>query len=93
MFFNILNNRIAILYIIPFFLGSISVISFQPYNFSLINFIIFPILFSLIVYVRKKSKNIYRKKPYLLNLFLIGITFGFGFFSQRNILDLLLINF
>ncbi len=80
MFSNILNNRIAILYIIPFFLGSISVISFQPYNFSLINFIIFPILFSLIVYVRKKSKNIYRKKPYLLNLFLIGITFGFGFF-------------
>ena len=80
MFLKIINNRIAILYLIPFFLGTISVFGFQPFNFSLINFVILPILFSLIVFTRKKSKSIYRKKPYNLNLFLIGLTFGFGFF-------------
>jgi len=45
-----------------------------------INFIIFPILFLVTTYVKKKSKNTYRKKPYLLNLFLIGYLFGVGFF-------------
>ena len=80
MFLKIINNRIAILYLIPFFLGTISVFGFQPFNFSIINFVNLPILFSLIVFTRKKSKSIYRKKPYNLNLFLIGLTFGFGFF-------------
>ena len=30
--------------------------------------------------VNKRSKNIYRKKPYLKNLFLLGYSFGVGFF-------------
>jgi len=34
----------------------------------------------LTVYTQKKSKNTYRKKPYLLNLFFIGYLFGIGFF-------------
>ncbi len=59
-----LNKRISILYFIPFFLGLITVLSFQPFNFSLINFIVLPILFLLIVYVNKGSKSTYRKKPY-----------------------------
>ena len=30
--------------------------------------------------MQKKSKNTYRKKPYLLNLFFVGYLFGVGFF-------------
>ena len=77
---KILNNRIYVLYLIPFSLGLLSVFSFQPFNFSFINFFLLPIIFFLIVYVRKKSENVYRKKPYRKNLFLLGYTFGFGFY-------------
>ena len=80
MFEKILNNRNIVLYLIPLILGLLSVFSFQPFNFSLINFFILPILFLLLVYVKKKSKNLYRKKPYRKNLFLIGFVFGFGFY-------------
>ena len=75
-----LNNRFAILYLLPFVIGSLSVFSFQPYNFILINFIIFPIFFYFIVYINKKSKVTYRKKPYKKNLFIFGLLFGFGFY-------------
>ncbi len=77
---KILNNRKIILYLIPFFLGLLTVLSFQPFNFSFINFFILPSLFSLIIYIRKKSQSTYRKKPFLRNLFLVGIVFGFGYF-------------
>ena len=77
---KLLNSRIFIVFILPLSLGLISVLSFQPFNLIFINFIIFPSLFLLINYVKKKSKNIYRKKPYLKNLFFVGHSFGFGFF-------------
>ena len=77
---KILNNRIIILYFVPFSLGLFSTLSFQPFNLSIINFILLPIFFFLIIYVKKKSKNIYRKKPFRKNLFLIGFLFGFGFY-------------
>ncbi len=77
---NILNNRIIVLYLLPFLLGSLTVFSFQPFNFSFINFFLLPILFFLIVYVKKKSKSVYRKKPFKKNLFIIGFVFGFGFY-------------
>ena len=77
---KILNNRIAVLYIIPFFLGSLTVFTFQPFNLSLINFFLLPVFFLLIVYVNKRSKNKYRKKPIHKNLFTIGFLFGFGFY-------------
>ena len=44
------------------------------------NFFIIPSLFLILTYVQKRSKNIYRKKPYLRNLFFIGYFFGIGFF-------------
>ncbi len=75
-----INNKIFIIFIIPFFLGLLSVFSFQPFNFTIINFLIIPCLFLTITYVQKRSKNIYRKKPYLRNLFFIGYFFGIGFF-------------
>ena len=77
---KILNNRTIVLYLLPFCLGLLTVFSFQPFNFSFINFFLLPIFFLLIVYVKQKSKNIYRKKPYRKNLFLIGFSFGFGFY-------------
>ena len=58
-----LNNRIYILYIFPFLLGSLSVFSFAPFNFTLINLIILPVFFYLLVYINKKSKSVYRAKP------------------------------
>ena len=77
---KILNNRIIVLYLLPFSLGLITVFSFQPFNLSFINFILLPIFFLLIVYVSKKSKSVYRKKPYRKNLFFVGFGFGFGFY-------------
>ena len=80
MILKILNNRKIVLYLLPFCLGLLTVFSFQPFNISFINFFLLPIFFFLLVFVKKKSQNIYRKKPYLKNLFLVGLTFGFGFY-------------
>ncbi len=75
-----LNNRFLILYFVPFTLGSLTVFSFEPFNFTIINFLLLPILFYLIVIIKKKSKSTYRKKPYKKNLFILGTTFGFSFY-------------
>ena len=75
-----LLNRFNILYLAPFILGSLTVFSFQPFNFTFINFIILPLFFYLLIFIKKKSKNVYRKKPFKGNLFIFGTTFGFGFF-------------
>ena len=72
MILEFLNSRFFLIFLFPFILGTLTVFSFQPFNMSYINFLILPILFLLTTYVQKKSKNTYRKKPYLLNLFLIG---------------------
>ena len=77
---KILNNKIAILYCFPFILGFMTVLSFQPFNFSFINFFLLPIFFFILVYGKKRSKSTYRKKPYLKNLFTVGFLFGFGFY-------------
>ena len=76
----ILNSRFLLVFAIPFSLGCLSVFSFQPFNFSIINFLVLPCLFFLICYINKKSQNIYRKKPHLTNLFYVGYLFGIGFF-------------
>jgi len=77
---KILNNRGFVLYLIPFILGLLSVFSFQPFNLTLINFFILPLFFLLLVYVKKRSKSVYRTKPFRKNLFLIGFIFSFGFY-------------
>jgi len=77
---NYLNNRVLILYLIPFIFGSLTTISFHPFNITIINLIIFPVFFYLIVYINKKSKSVYRKKPLRKNLFTFGLLFGFGFY-------------
>ena len=75
-----LNNRFFILYLVPFILGSLTTLSFEPFNFTLINFIIFPLFFYFIIYINRKSKTVYRKRPYKINLFIYGLLFGFGFY-------------
>ena len=80
MILNFFNSRFVLIFFSPFILGTLTVFSFQPFNLNYINFLIIPFLFLLTTYVQKKSRNTYRKKPYLLNLFLIGYLFGVGFF-------------
>ena len=80
MILNFFYSKLFLIFLFPFILGSATVFSFQPFNLNYINFLIFPILFLLTTYTQKKSKNTYRKKPYLLNLFFIGYLFGIGFF-------------
>ncbi len=77
---KILNTRLVLLFFLPFTFGLITVFSFQPFNFSFINFVILPALFLLVVYIKKRSKSIYRKKPFYRYLFLVGFFFGFGFY-------------
>ena len=75
-----LSNRLLVLYFIPFFFGSVSVLSFEPFNLTIVNFITLPLLFYFIVHINKKSKSVYRKKPYKKNVFIFGLLFGFGFY-------------
>ncbi len=75
-----LNSRFLILYFTPLMLGGLTVFSFQPFNFTYINFLILPLFFLLTVYIKKKSKSTYRKKPYKKNLFILGTIFGFSFY-------------
>ncbi len=75
-----LDNRFLTLYLIPFIIGSLTTLSFLPFNFTIINLIVFPIFLYLIIYINKKSRAVYRKKPYRRNLFIFGLFFGFGFY-------------
>ena len=75
-----LNNRFFTLYLLPFFLGGITVFSFQPFNYTAVNFLVLSSLFYIIVYIKKRSKSKYRKKPFKKNLFVFGTIFGFSFF-------------
>ena len=70
---QILNNKFSIITIL-LCLGFLSSFSLPPYNFFLINFITFPFLFYVLVI------NINRN---LLNNFLIGWFFGFGYFLSN----------
>ena len=74
------NKRIFIIFIFPLVLGGITVLGFQPFNLFFVNFLSLPLLFFIIIYVKKKSKSTYRKKPFIKNLFVLGSSFGFGFF-------------
>ncbi len=75
-----LNNRFYTLYFFPLVLGSLTVLSFQPFNFSFVNFFILPVLFFLIILINKRSQSTYRKKPHKKYLFTLGTFYGFGYF-------------
>ena len=80
MILDFFNKRVFIIFIFPLILGGITVLGFQPFNLFFVNFFSLPLLFFTIIYVKKKSKSTYRKKPFLKNLFILGSSFGFGFF-------------
>ena len=77
---KLLSNRLFVLYFAPFTIGALSTLSFEPFNLIIVNFLILPIFFYLIIFINKKSKNVYRKKPFKKNFFLFGLFFGFGFY-------------
>ena len=74
-----LRNRFVVLYFIPFIIGSLSVLSFEPFNLTILNFVILPSLFYLTVYINKNLKEFIEKNR-IKKLFLIGLFFGFGFY-------------
>ncbi len=80
MFEKFIDNRLFTLYLFPFALGALTVVSFQPFNYSFVNFIILPLYFYFVVYIKKKSKGVYRKKPFKKNLFIFGTVFGFAYY-------------
>lgn len=77
---KILENKLIVIFVIPLFLGCITVFGFQPFNFTIINFFCLSSLFLIIAFVNKKLKSRYRKKTYLIYFFFIGYFFGIGFF-------------
>ncbi len=86
------NKRFFIIFVFPLIYGGLTTLSFQPFNYFFINFLSLSLLFFSIIYVKKKSKSVYRKKPYFINLFILGTSYGFGFFFIWNLLDFPLIN-
>jgi apolipoprotein N-acyltransferase len=56
-------------------LGSLTTISFSPYNLSFVNFFTFSVLLYLIFFIKKNSNH---------SFFYLGCAFGFGFFLCGN---------
>ena len=83
-FSHLLNNKFFVLFLAPFFLGAITILSFPPYNLTFVNFFSFSILLFLISVVKKKTQSNYRKKKSNRYFFYLGCTFGFGFFLFGN---------
>jgi len=59
---TLLNNKLFVLFLAPFLLGAITILSFAPYNFTFVNFFTFSILLFLILMIKKKTQFKYRKK-------------------------------
>ena len=81
---TLLDNKFFVIFIAPFFLGSLIILGFAPYNLTIVNFFCFPILLFLILIVKKKTKPKYRKKIFKRYFFYFGCAFGFGFFLFGN---------
>ncbi len=71
------RNKFYIVFIYPFFLGSILIFAFSPFNLTFLNFLSFSFLLYLILLIKKKNFNNF-------NFFYLGCSFGFGFFLFGN---------
>ena len=80
----LLNNKFSVIFFIPFLLGGLTVLSFAPFNITLISFFSFSILLFLILTVKEKTQSKYRKKKLNRYFFYLGCSFGFGFFLLGN---------
>ena len=74
---NFFKNKLYIVFIFPFLLGSILVFSFSPFNLTFVNFLSFSSFLYLILLIKKKNLNNF-------NFFYFGCSFGFGFFLFGN---------
>ena len=81
---TLLNNRLFVIFVAPFLLGAITILSFSPYNLTFVNFFTFPFLLFLILKIKKNTKSKYRKKKSKRYFFYLGCAFGFGFFLLGN---------
>ena len=63
-----LNNRFVIVYITPFVLGLIATLSFSPFNLTIINFFIFPLIFQSQSIEKDHTKKIFFYLDYYLVL-------------------------
>lgn len=81
---TLLNNKFFVLFLAPFLLGAATILSFSPINFTIVNFICFPILLFLISIIKEKTKSKFRKKKSNIYFFYLGCAFGFGFFLFGN---------
>ena len=80
----LLRSKFFILFLAPFLLGAIMILSFPPYNLTFVNFFSFSILLLLILFIKKRIQSKYRKKKYNRYFFYLGCAFGFGFFLFGN---------
>jgi len=78
------NNKFFIIFLLPFLLGSITVLGFVPFNLTFINFFTFSTLLFLVLIIKKKTQSTYRKKKFKRYFFYLGCAFGFGFFLLGN---------
>ena len=58
----LLNNKFFVIFIAPFLLGAITILSFAPYNLTFINFFTFSILLFLVLEVKKELDPSIEKK-------------------------------
>ena len=79
-----LNNKYFVIFLFPFLLGSITILSFEPFNLTFINFFSFSTLLFLILTIKKKTLSKYIKKRSRRYFFYLGCSFGFGFFLFGN---------
>jgi len=80
----LLNNKLFVVLIAPFLLGSITIFSFAPYSLTFVNFFTFSILLFLILLINRRTQSKYRKKKSHRYFFYLGCAFGFGFFLSGN---------
>ena len=81
---NLFKNKYFVIYLAPFLIGAISVLSFEPFNLTFLNFFSFPFLLFLILILKKATSSKYRNKKTNKYFFYLGCSFGFGFFLFGN---------
>ena len=81
---NLFKNKYFVIYFAPFLLGAITVLSFEPFNLTFLNFFCFPFLLFLILTLKKATSSKYRNKQANKYFFYLGSSFGFGFFLFGN---------
>lgn len=77
---KLLNNKLFVVFVAPFFLGAFTILGFSPFNFTLINFFTFSILLFLVEVVKKRNQSRYRKKKIIDFSFILVVLLDLAFF-------------